>query len=77
MVHSKNFSLAADRRKVEVSLNKSVYLGFSILDLKKVEMYEFWYDYIKEKCEATAHLRYIYTYSLIINIKTNNLYGNI
>ena len=56
MAHSKNFSLAADRKKVEVSLNKSVYLGFSILDLKKVEMYEFWYDYIKEQCEAIAHL---------------------
>ena len=28
-------------------MNKSVYLGLSILTLSKIVMYEFWYDYIK------------------------------
>ena len=30
-------------------MNKSVYLGMSILDITKTLMYEFWYDYIKPK----------------------------
>ena len=30
-------------------MNKPVYLGLSILYLNKIEMYEFWYDYVKPK----------------------------
>ena len=30
-------------------MNKPVYLGLSILEIKKIVMYEFWYDYIKPK----------------------------
>ena len=28
-------------------MNEPVYLGFSILELSKILMYQFWYDYIK------------------------------
>ena len=42
--------LAAIRKnKVELTLNKLAYVGMSILDLSKVLMYEFLYDYIKNK----------------------------
>ena len=30
-------------------MNKSVYLYLSILELNKIVMYEFWYDYVKPK----------------------------
>ena len=30
-------------------INKPVHLGLSILEISKVLMYEFWYDYIKPK----------------------------
>ena len=30
-------------------MNKSVYLGLSILELSKILMHEFWYDYVKLK----------------------------
>ena len=30
-------------------MNKPVYLGLSILELSKILMYEFWYDYVKPK----------------------------
>ena len=30
-------------------MNKPVYLGFLILGLSKIVMFEFWYDYIKPK----------------------------
>ena len=35
--------------KIQVFINKSVYLGLSILELSKTVMYEFWNDYIKPK----------------------------
>ena len=30
-------------------MNKPVYLGLSILEISKILMYEFWYDYIQPK----------------------------
>ena len=30
-------------------MNKSVYLGISVLELSKILMYVFWYDYVKPK----------------------------
>ena len=36
-------------KKIKVKMNKSVYLGLSILEISKTLMYKFWYDYIKQK----------------------------
>ena len=38
-----------EMRKVKVKMNKPIYLGLSILDISKIIMYEFWYDYVKIK----------------------------
>ena len=35
--------------KIKVMMNKPVYLGQAILDLSKIVMYEFHYDYMKPK----------------------------
>ena len=40
-----------EMKKVEVKMNKPIYLGQAILDISKTLMYEFWYDYIKPKYE--------------------------
>ena len=33
-------------------MNKLVYLGLSILEISKIVMHQFWYDYVKPKyCE--------------------------
>ena len=40
-------------------------------------MYEFWYDYIKPKCQQNAKLCYMDTGSFIIHIKTEDVYGDI
>ena len=36
-------------KKNQIFINKPVYLGLLILDLSKIAMYEFWYDYLKPK----------------------------
>ena len=39
---------------IKVKMNKSVYLGLSILEISKTLMYEFWYHYIKPKYQNNA-----------------------
>ena len=43
-------------RKVKVKMNKPIYLGLSILEISKITMYEFWYDYVKSKYGNRARL---------------------
>ena len=63
--------------KTKVKMNKPIYLGLSILDISKILMYEFWYDYMKPKYGNRVKLCYIYTDSFIMNIKTNDFYKDI
>ena len=37
-------------------MNRPVYLGLSILELGKMLMFEFWYDYVKPKYDEKAKL---------------------
>ena len=41
--------LAIEMKKTKVKMNKSIYLGLSILEISKTLMHEFWYDYMKPK----------------------------
>ena len=40
-------------------MNEPVYLGLSVLDISKIVMYEFWYDYVKLKYEVKAKRSYM------------------
>ena len=64
--------LAIEIKKTKANMNKLIYLGFSILDLGKIIMYKFWYDYIKPKYGKKAKLCYMDTHSFIIHIKTKD-----
>ena len=69
--------LATEMKKIKVKMNKTVYLGLSILEISKTLMYEFWYDYIKPKYQDNAKLCYMDTDSFIIYIKTEDAYEDI
>ena len=58
-------------------MNKPVYLGLSILELSKILMHEFRYDYVKPNYGEKAELCYMDTDSFIVYIKTDNFYKNI
>ena len=51
-------------KKTEILMNKSVYLGLSVLELRNILMYEVWYDYVKPKYGEKAKLYYMDTVSL-------------
>ena len=59
-------------KKSRVKINKPLYTGISILDISKMLMHEFWYDYIKPKYGDRAKLYYTDTDSFIIHIITED-----
>ena len=63
-----------EMKKIKVKTNKPIYLELPILEISKILMYEFWYDYMKPKYNVNAKLCYMGTYSFIMNIKTNDFY---
>ena len=77
---TKRFSeslLAIELKKTKVKMNKPVYLGMSILDINKILIYEFWYDYLKPKYKDNAKLWYMDTDNVAINIFTEEFFEDI
>ena len=70
---SKNF-VAIHEIKPVLRLNKPIYVGFSILHLSKLLMYEIHYKYIKSKFDAK--LLFTDTGSLVYEIKTEGVYDD-
>ena len=66
-----------EMKKTKIKMNKSIYLGLSILEISKILMYEFWYDYMKPKYNDNVRLCYMDTDRFIIHIKTNDFYKDI
>ena len=73
---SENLSII-EMKKVKVKMNKPIYLGLSILEISKIIMYEFWYDYVKKKYGDMVKLCYMDTDSFVMNIKTKDFYKDI
>ena len=66
-----------EMKKTKVKMNKPIYLGLSILEISKILMYEFWYDYMKPKYNNDVKLCYMDTDSFVLHIKTNDFYKDI
>ena len=70
--------MSCEMGKVKVKMNKPVYLGQAILDLSKTIMYEFHYNYMKQKYnESDLKLLYMDTDLLVYDIKTEDFYKDI
>ena len=58
-------------------MDKPSYLGLWILQLSKILMCEFWYDYVEPKYDEKAKLCYMGTDSYIVHVKIYNLFKDI
>ena len=73
---SEDFSII-EMKKSKVKVNKPIYLGLSILEISKILMYEFWYDYMKLKYGNDVKLCHMDTDSFLMNIETNDFYEDV
>lgn len=63
--------------KESILMDKPIPTGFAVLDLSKVVMYQFYYEYLKPKYGDNIQLLYTDTDSFIIYVKTHDFYLDI
>ena len=70
--------LAIHLKKTEVYFNKPVYVGQAILDLSKLLMFDFHYNFVQKKYSyKKARLLFTDTDSLMYELKTDDFYADI
>lgn len=75
VIFSENL-IAVELQKTAVVYNKPIYVGFSILDISKTVMYNFYYNYLKRRYGSNVSLLYTDTDSLVIRVHTENFYDD-
>ncbi|XP_057316829.1 uncharacterized protein LOC130657853 [Hydractinia symbiolongicarpus] len=73
---SKNL-LGVEMGKTEVKMKKPIYIWQVILDMSKLIMYEFHYDYMQPKYGSKLQLSYMDTDSFVYDIRTEDFYRDI
>ena len=65
--------VGVEMRKTKTLINKPFYVGFSVLELAKLHMCRFHYDYFMKKYTA-AKMIYTVTHSLMYWVETADIY---
>ena len=66
--------IAVNQKKTSLYLNRPIYAGFTILELSKVLMFDFYYNYIKKNYGSRAKLLFSDTDSLCLEVQTQDIY---
>ena len=70
-IFGKNYAAIHEIKPV-LTLKKSIYVGFTVLELRKLLMYDFYYNFVKKHFDA--ELLFTDTGSLAYEIKSENVY---
>lgn len=60
--------------KSNLYLNQPIYVGFTVLEMSKLSMYELYYDIFKQYYGTKVNLLYSDTDSLVLEIFTEDVY---
>ncbi|CAB0031782.1 unnamed protein product [Trichogramma brassicae] len=66
--------VAIQLSKTSVTIDKPVYVGFSILDISKTQLYRFHYDFMRDRFGSNCKVLYTDTDSLVYEIRGQNVY---
>lgn len=65
--------MGVEKRKQEILLDKPIVVGFTVLEMSKFHMYNFYYNVLKKKYNENVRLLYTDTDSFILEIKCDDL----
>lgn len=68
--------VAIEMKRTSIVMDKPISLGMAILDISKVVMYEYYYDFLKPKYGNNIKLTYTDTDSFILDVKTDDFYND-
>lgn len=74
-IFSENLA-AVHMKKTKIRFNKPIYVGMSILDISKINMYDFHYNVMKKRYGENIDLCYMDTDSFIYDIRTDDFYND-
>ena len=74
--HYSDFSVYKSDKEKTV-FDKPIYLGFSVLELSKLLMYEFYYHKLQPYYSSSVNLHYMDTDSFILSIITGDLINDL
>ena len=66
--------VAVEMQKVKLLLNRPIYVGFTILDVSKFLMYNFYYNNLKSNYGDNVQLLFTDTDSLCVYVATSDMY---
>lgn len=72
-IFSEDF-VAIEMRKTSLKYNRPTIVGFSILELSKFHMYEYYYSFFKKELGSSCIAAYIDTDSYILQVKGHDIY---
>lgn len=68
--------VAIELQKTNVDMDKPIAVGMTILDVSKITMYSFLYDFLKPKYGEKCRVAYTDTDSFIIDVATDDFYAD-
>lgn len=66
--------VAFEMRKTRILMNKPIIVGMCVLDISKLTMYSFLYDFLKPKYGDKCKVAYTDTDSFVLDIETDDFY---